>query len=311
MNTLVGSDTKTAAPRLPVLNRYLTVWILAAMAVGLALGRMVPGLGTALAGMSVAGVSVPIAFGLLVMMYPPLAKVRYDRLGTVTGDRRLMVASLVMNWIVGPAVMFALAWLFLADLPEYRTGVIIVGLARCIAMVIVWNDLACGDREAAAVLVALNAVFQIVAFGALSWFYLVGLPGWLGWEQAVVEVTFTDISLSVLVFLGVPLLAGYLTRRLSEWLADGTGMSLVCCRSWGRGTCTGCCSLSWRCLPCKARRSPLARGMWLASRFRCCCTSCSCGARRCSWPVCGGSAILGRSRWPSPRQATILSLRLR
>lgn len=217
MNTLVGSDTKTAAPRLPVLNRYLTVWILAAMAVGLALGRMVPSLGTALAGMSVAGVSVPIAFGLLVMMYPPLAKVRYDRLGTVTGDRRLMVASLVMNWIVGPAVMFALAWLFLADLPEYRTGVIIVGLARCIAMVIVWNDLACGDREAAAVLVALNAVFQIVAFGASSWFYLVGLPGWLGWEQAVVEVTFTDISLSVLVFLGVPLLAGYLTRRLSEW----------------------------------------------------------------------------------------------
>ncbi len=177
MNTLVGSDTKTAAPRLPVLNRYLTVWILAAMAVGLALGRMVPSLGTALAGMSVAGVSVPIAFGLLVMMYR----------------------------------------LFLADLPEYRTGVIIVGLARCIAMVIVWNDLACGDREAAAVLVALNAVFQIVAFGALSWFYLVGLPGWLGWEQAVVEVTFTDISLSVLVFLGVPLLAGYLTRRLSEW----------------------------------------------------------------------------------------------
>ncbi|MEU3017970.1 ACR3 family arsenite efflux transporter [Nocardiopsis sp. NPDC007018] len=208
--------TEAGAPRLPVLDRYLTVWILLAMAVGLVLGRMVPGLGEALAGMGVAGVSVPIALGLLVMMYPPLAKVRYDRLGTVTGDRRLLVTSLAVNWIIGPAVMFALAWLFLADLPEYRTGLIIVGLARCIAMVIIWNDLACGDREAAAVLVALNSVFQVVAFGALGWFYLVALPGWLGWEQAVLEVSFVDISVSVLVFLGVPLLAGYLTRRLGE-----------------------------------------------------------------------------------------------
>lgn len=210
------AQVATGTPRLPVLDRYLTVWILAAMAVGLALGRLVPGLGQALAGMGVAGVSAPIAVGLLVMMYPPLAKVRYDRLGAVTGDRRLLLTSLAVNWIAGPAVMFALAWLFLADLPEYRTGLIIVGLARCIAMVIVWNDLACGDREAAAVLVALNSVFQVVAFGALGWFYLVVLPGWLGWEQAVLEVSFTDISISVLIFLGVPLLAGYLTRRLGE-----------------------------------------------------------------------------------------------
>lgn len=216
MSAPAPGATEVGAARLPVLDRFLTVWILVAMAAGLALGRLVPGLGQALAGMGVAGVSLPIAAGLLVMMYPPLAKVRYDRLGAVTGDRRLLITSLAVNWLVGPAVMFALAWLFLADLPEYRTGLIIVGLARCIAMVIVWNDLACGDREAAAVLVALNSLFQVVAFGALGWFYLVGLPGWLGWEQAALEVSFVDISVSVLVFLGVPLLAGYLTRRLGE-----------------------------------------------------------------------------------------------
>ncbi|MEO6999000.1 MAG: arsenical-resistance protein, partial [Terracoccus sp.] len=134
------------------------------MAAGLLLGRGVPGLGESLAAVQVDGVSLPIALGLLVMMYPVLAKVRYDRLGSVTGDRPLLVTSLLLNWVVGPALMFALAWIFLADLPAYRTGLIIVGLARCIAMVIIWNDLACGDREAAAVLVALNSVFQVIAF---------------------------------------------------------------------------------------------------------------------------------------------------
>ncbi|MBQ1082787.1 ACR3 family arsenite efflux transporter [Nocardiopsis sp. B62] len=218
MNVPARSD---AAPsgvvgRLSSLDRFLTVWILAAMVAGLALGRLVPGLGEALSAAGVAGVSLPIALGLLVMLFPPLAKVRYDRLGAVTGDRRLLVTSLAVNWLAGPAVMFALAWLFLPDLPEYRTGLIIVGLARCIAMVIVWNDLACGDREAAAVLVAINSVFQVVAFGALGWFYLSVLPGWLGLEQAALDVSFVDISLSVLVFLGIPLLAGYLTRRLGE-----------------------------------------------------------------------------------------------
>nr|WP_230480243.1 ACR3 family arsenite efflux transporter [Nocardiopsis kunsanensis] len=198
------------------LDRFLTVWILAAMAAGLALGRLVPGLDDVLSGIDVAGVSLPIAAGLLVMMFPPLAKVRYDRLGAVTGDRRMLLTSLVVNWLIGPALMFVLAWVFLADLPEYRTGLIIVGLARCIAMVIVWNDLACGDREATAVLVALNSLFQVVAFGALGWFYLSALPGWLGLEQAALDVSFVDISVSVLVFLGVPLLAGYLTRRLGE-----------------------------------------------------------------------------------------------
>nr|WP_268894159.1 ACR3 family arsenite efflux transporter [Streptomyces sp. 1-11] len=204
------------AARLSFTDRYLAVWILAAMAAGLGLGRLVPGLGDALARVTVAGVSLPIALGLLVMMYPVLAKVRYDRLGTVTRDRRLLLPSLLLNWIAGPALMFALAWLFLPDLPAYRTGLIIVGLARCIAMVIIWNDLACGHREAAAVLVALNSVFQVVAFSALGWFYLSLLPGWLGLEQTGLDVPVWEIARSVLVFLGIPLAAGYLTRRVGE-----------------------------------------------------------------------------------------------
>jgi ACR3 family arsenite transporter len=209
------------AARLSVLDRLLPLWIGLAMVVGLVLGRAVPGLGTALSAVEVDGISLPIALGLLVMMYPVLAKVRYDRLDTVTGDRRMLVASLVLNWLVGPALMFALAWLLLPDLPEYRTGLIIVGLARCIAMVIIWNDLACGDREAAAVLVALNSVFQVVAFAALGWFYLSVLPGWLGLEQTTLDVSAWQIAKSVLIFLGVPLLLGYLSRRVGE-------------RRWGR-----------------------------------------------------------------------------
>lgn len=198
------------------LDRWLPVWILAAMAAGLLLGRLVPGLAEALDAFTVAGVSVPIALGLLVMMYPVLAKVRYDETHRIAANRRLMGTSLVLNWIVGPALMFALAWLFLADLPEYRTGMIIVGLARCIAMVLIWNDLACGDREAAVVLVAVNSVFQVVAFGALGWFYLQVLPGWLGLPTTTAGFSVGAIVLSVLVFLGVPLLAGLLTRVLGE-----------------------------------------------------------------------------------------------
>nr|WP_281366969.1 ACR3 family arsenite efflux transporter [Janibacter alkaliphilus] len=198
------------------LDRYLPVWIGLAMLVGLALGRLLPGLGDALAAVEVDGVSLPIALGLLVMMYPVLAKVRYDRVGAVTSDRRLLVSSLVLNWVLGPALMFVLAWTFLPDLPEYRTGLIIVGLARCIAMVIIWNDLACGDREAAAVLVAINSLFQVVAFAGLGWFYLSVLPGWLGLDQTGIDASTWDIARSVLIFLGIPLLAGYLTRRLGE-----------------------------------------------------------------------------------------------
>jgi arsenical-resistance protein len=202
--------------KLSRLDQLLPVWIGLAMAVGLLLGRLIPGLNTALNHVQIDGISVPIALGLLVMMYPVLAKVRYDRLDTVTGDHKLLASSLVLNWLVGPTLMFALAWLLLPDLPDYRTGLIIVGLARCIAMVIIWNDLACGDREAAAVLVALNSVFQVVMFAALGWFYLSVLPGWLGLQQSTISTSPWQIAKSVLVFLGIPLLAGYLTRRFGE-----------------------------------------------------------------------------------------------
>ncbi len=204
------------AARLSTLDRLLPLWIGLAMLAGLLLGRGVPALGEVLQAVQVDGISLPIALGLLVMMYPVLAKVRYDRLDSVTGDKRLLVSSLVLNWLVGPLLMFALAWLFLPDLPQYRTGLIIVGLARCIAMVIIWNDLACGDREAAAVLVAINSLFQVVAFAALGWFYLSVLPGWLGLPQTSIHATTWDIARSVLIFLGVPLLLGFLSRRLGE-----------------------------------------------------------------------------------------------
>ena len=206
----------SVAGRLSTLDRFLPVWILAAMASGLLLGRLVPGLAPALDAVKVGSVSLPIALGLLVMMYPVLAKVRYDETHRVTADRRLMGLSLALNWIVGPALMFTLAWLLLPDLPEYRTGLIIVGLARCIAMVLIWNDLACGDRETAAVLVAINSVFQVLAFGALGWFYLQVLPGWLGLPTASADFSFWAIVVSVLVFLGVPLVAGFLTRLIGE-----------------------------------------------------------------------------------------------
>lgn len=215
------SGASEVAGRLSTLDKYLPVWILLAMAAGLLLGRVVPGLSEALAAVEIDGVSLPIAIGLLVMMYPVLAKIRYDRLDTVTHDRRLLGLSLVLNWIVGPALMFTLAWLMLPDLPEFRTGLIIVGLARCIAMVIIWNDLACGDREAAAVLVAINSIFQVLAFGALGWFYLNVLPGWLGLPRDTLDVSAWQIAKSVLIFLGIPLLAGYLSRRIGE-------------RRWGR-----------------------------------------------------------------------------
>ncbi|WP_218063458.1 ACR3 family arsenite efflux transporter [Arthrobacter wenxiniae] len=189
---------------------------MAAMAAGLALGRLVPGLNEALDAVKVGSVSLPIAVGLLVMMYPVLAKVRYRETGRVLADRRLLITSLVMNWLLAPAFMFALAWIFIPDLPEYRTGLVIVGLARCIAMVMIWNDLACGDREAAAVLVLINSVFQVVAFGTLGWFYLQVLPGWLGLATTAADFSFWAITASVLVFLGIPLLAGFLTRTLGE-----------------------------------------------------------------------------------------------
>ncbi|OBI87182.1 arsenical-resistance protein [Mycobacterium asiaticum] len=211
-----GGDEVVVAGKLSTLDRFLPVWIGLAMVAGLLLGRFVPAFNAALNSVAARGISLPIALGLLVMMYPVLAKVRYDRLDTVTGDRKLLLSSLVLNWVIGPALMFALAWLLIPELPEYRTGLIIVGLARCIAMVIIWNDLACGDREAAAVLVALNSLFQVAMFAVLGWFYLSVLPGWLGLETTTINTSPWQIAESVLIFLGIPLLAGYLSRRLGE-----------------------------------------------------------------------------------------------
>ncbi|WP_051476730.1 ACR3 family arsenite efflux transporter [Arthrobacter sp. Br18] len=215
-DSLSGPRIAAARGKLSTLDRFLPVWIITAMVAGLLLGRFVPGIAGALDSVKVANVSLPIAVGLLIMMYPVLAKVRYNETGTVLKDRKLLIASLVLNWLAAPALMFALAWIFLPDLPEYRTGLIVVGLARCIAMVMIWNDLACGDREAAAVLVFLNSVFQVLAFGALGWVYLQWLPNLLGLPTTSAEFSFWTITASVLVFLGIPLLAGYLTRTLGE-----------------------------------------------------------------------------------------------
>lgn len=220
MVSIRSSHSESPAPviaQLSFLNRFLPLWIILAMAVGIGLGRAVPSLNSHLNAVQVtSGTSLPIFLGLLVMMYPVLAKVRYDRLGTVTRDRRLLVASLVLNWLVGPAVMFSLAWLLLPDLPTYRTGLIIVGVARCIAMVLIWNDLSGGNREAGAVLVALNSLFQIVAFAFLGYFYLKLLPGWLGLSTEGLQLSIGRIAETVAIFLGVPLVAGYLTRTLGE-----------------------------------------------------------------------------------------------
>jgi ACR3 family arsenite transporter len=202
--------------RLSLLDRFLPIWIGLAMAAGLLLGRLIPDLNDWLDTVKVGTVSLPIAIGLLAMMYPVLAKVRYSKIREVATDRKLITTSLALNWVIGPALMFALAWLLLPDLPEFRTGLIIIGLARCIAMVLIWNDLACGDREAAAVLVAMNSVFQIVAYSILGYFYLELLPTWLGLDTTALDVTMWEIARIVLVFLGIPLVAGYLTRRWGE-----------------------------------------------------------------------------------------------
>lgn len=199
--------------RLSTLNRLLPLWIALAMAGGLALGSAIPGLNDFLDELKVGTVSLPIAIGLLLMMYPVLTKVRYEEMGRMRGDGRMFGMSLFLSWVVGPALMFALAWIFLADEPAYRTGVIVVGLARCIAMVLVWNDLAGGDNDRAAVLVVFNALFQVVAYALLGWFYLNALPDLLGLDTQGFEISIWEVARTVLIFLGIPLTAGYLTRR--------------------------------------------------------------------------------------------------
>ena len=207
-----SSNSVSIVHRLSLLDRFLPLWILIAMVAGVALGAAVPEVKDLFSTLSIGTVSLPIAIGLLWMMYPVLAKVKYEELGKVTQAAEQFGVSLILNWLLGPALMFILAWLFLAEFPGYRTGLIIVGLARCIAMVLIWNLLAGGDNEYCAVLVALNSVFQIVMYSPLAYIYLRLIPGWFGIEGTGLDISMWDIARSVLIFLGIPLVAGALTR---------------------------------------------------------------------------------------------------
>lgn len=216
----MNANHANAAQNMSFLDRYLTVWIFAAMALGVAIGALYPHMAEWNQAMSVGSTNVPLAIGLILMMYPPLAKVDYRLLGQVRRDKQAIKLSLIMNWLVGPILMFVLALLFLADKPGYMVGIILIGLARCIAMVLVWNDIGGGNKEYGAALVALNSAFQIVTYSFMAWLFITVLPPLLGYQGFEVDISMLDIAESVLIYLGIPFLAGFLSR---QWLTKLKG----------------------------------------------------------------------------------------
>lgn len=211
-----GTSTKTSTGSLSIISKFLTVWILLAMAGGIILGAAYPEISDIINAVRVEQVSLPIAIGLIWMMYPPLAGVKYEELSKMKQQGKALGASIVQNWVIGPVLMFALAWLFLPDLPEYRTGLIIIGLARCIAMVLVWNHLAGGDNELCAVLVAVNSIFQVALYSVLAYVFVTILPAWIGGAEAgaVVDISVWQVAKAVFIYLGIPFIGGIITRYI-------------------------------------------------------------------------------------------------